>query len=75
MQFWIEWYIKYCISKNFDFWPIAIIDFIQTGELPRAYGWSFFPVIYDTFPDLCAKFQLYINFFQVWLVFSLILLY
>ena len=49
------------------------MDFVQMGELARVYGWDFFPVLYDTFPD--PKIQLYINCLQVLVVFNLIFLY
>ena len=45
------------------------------GELPRSIDGAFFPVIYDTFTDLCAKFHLYMSFLQVRLVFGLILFF
>ena len=45
------------------------------GKLPRSIDGAFFPVIYDTFTDLCAKFHLYMSFLQVRLVFGLILFF
>ena len=45
-KFWIEWYIKYCISEIFDFLCVG----------------AFLDVIYDTFPNLFHNLLIFSRF-------------